>query len=56
MKKEEIILNDYSVSCAELDSGCDCYEEIENEEGEIEEHYRTEVIETELVERESTKS
>lgn len=31
-------------------------EEIENEDGEIEEHYRTEVIETELVERESTKS
>jgi hypothetical protein len=26
------------------------------EEGEIDEHYRTEVIETELVERESTKS
>jgi LacI family transcriptional regulator len=31
-------------------------EEIENSVGEIEEHYRTEVIETELVERESTKS
>jgi len=31
-------------------------EDIENEEGEIEEHYRTEVIETELVKRESTKS
>ena len=31
-------------------------EEIENSVGEIEEYYRTEVIETELVERESTKS
>ena len=30
--------------------------ERQQEEGEIEEHYRTEVIETELVERESTKS
>jgi len=32
LKKEEIVLNDYSISCAELDSGCDCYEDIENEE------------------------
>lgn len=32
LKKEDIVLNDYSVSCPELDSGCDCYEEIENED------------------------
>ena len=32
LKKDEIVLNDYSVSCVELDSGCDCYEEIENDE------------------------
>jgi LacI family transcriptional regulator len=30
-------------------------EEIENEDGEIIEHYSTEVIETELIERESTQ-
>lgn len=32
LKKEDIVLNDYSVSCVELDSECDCYEEIKNEE------------------------
>tara|TARA_B110000967_G_scaffold209810_1_gene267791 strand:- start:89 stop:676 length:588 start_codon:yes stop_codon:yes gene_type:complete len=37
LKKTEIVLNDYSISCAELDSGCDCYEEIENEERYTEE-------------------
>ena len=28
LKKDSIILNDYSVSCPELDSGCDYSEEI----------------------------
>jgi hypothetical protein len=32
LKKDEIVLNDYSVSCVELDGGCDCYQEIKNEE------------------------
>jgi hypothetical protein len=37
LKKDSIILNDYSVSCPELDSGCDQYEDIENEESYTEE-------------------
>ena len=32
LKKESIILNDYSVSCCQLDSGCDLYYEIKNED------------------------
>jgi len=37
LKKDSIILNDYDVSCEELDSGCDQFEEIENEESYNEE-------------------
>ena len=37
LKKDSIILNDYSVSSHELDSGCDQYEDIENEESYTEE-------------------
>jgi len=37
LKKDSIILNDYCISCPELDSGCDQYEEIENEESYTEE-------------------
>ena len=37
LKKDSIILNDYCVSCLELDSGCDQYEDIENEESYTEE-------------------
>jgi hypothetical protein len=38
LKQESIILNDYSgVSCEELNSGCDQYEEIKNEESYTEE-------------------
>ena len=37
LKKDSIILNDYCVSCPELDSGCDQYEDIENEESYTEE-------------------
>ena len=37
LKKDSIILNDYSVSCPELDSGCEQWEDIENEESYTEE-------------------
>jgi|APSaa5957512535_1039671.scaffolds.fasta_scaffold17283_3 hypothetical protein len=38
LKQESIILNDYSgVSCEQLNSGCDQYEEIKNEESYTEE-------------------
>jgi len=37
LKKDSIILNDYCISCPELDSGCDQYEDIENEDSYTEE-------------------
>ena len=37
LKKDSIILNDYSVSCPELDSGCACSDEICNEDSYTEE-------------------
>jgi hypothetical protein len=37
LKKESIILNDYNVSCEEMDSACEQWEDIENEESYTEE-------------------
>ena len=37
LKKDSIILNDYCVSCEELDSGCEQYEDIKNEDSYTEE-------------------
>jgi len=40
LKKESIILNDYCVSCNELDSGCDYYDEICNKDRYTEEELK----------------
>jgi len=40
LKKDSIVLNDYSVSCNELDSGCDYYDEICNKDSYTEEELK----------------